>query len=168
MHEIPTAGPGKARLLLFLLFLLSFLAPFSTGLLVEQAIIKAWEGYGFPAEVTRAWWGVGVYDRRVAIAFRAKRIGAAEAANWIQVEIEPDEASEWKEGGFDVPAALEWRKYAFDPQRATGWKEAGFGIGEAIAWRTHAFAPEEAESWQEAGYSPLQAAEAREAGRGPG
>lgn len=163
----PISGAGKARLLLFLLFLLAFLLPYGSGLLVEKAIIKAWQDYGFTPEGTRAWWEVGVYNRRVAISFRAKKIKAAEAANWIMVEIEPDEAKEWNDGGFDIPAALEWRKYAFDPQRAAGWKVAGFSLGEATAWRTHSFTPEEAKSWREAEYSPLQAAEARTAGRAP-
>jgi hypothetical protein len=163
----PITGAGKARLLLFFLFLLAFLVPYGSGLLVEQAIIKTWKDYGFTAEETRDWWAAGVYNRRVAIAFRANKIKSGEAAEWIQVEIEPDEAKEWKEGGFDIPAALEWRKYAFDPQRAGGWHVAGFSRGEATAWRTHAFTPEEAKSWQAAEYSPLQAAEARRAGRSP-
>lgn len=163
----PITDAGKARLLLFLLLLLAFLLPYGSGLLVEKAIIKSWENYGFTAADTREWWGAGVYNRRVAIAFRVKRIKAAAAAEWIQVEIGPDEAKEWQEGGFTIPAALEWRKYAFDPQRAAGWKAEGFSIGEAISWRTHAFTAEEARSWQEADYSPLQAAGARAAGRVP-
>lgn len=163
----PISGAGKARLLLFLLLLLAFLLPYGTGLLVEKAIIKTWQNYGFTPEGTRDWWAAGVHNRRVAIAFRAKKIKASEAAAWIQVEIEPAEAKEWKDGGFAIPAALEWRKYAFDPQRATGWKTAGFSLGEAIAWRTHAFTAEEARSWEDADYSPLQAAEARTAGRVP-
>lgn len=160
-------GAGKARLLLFLLLLLAFLVPYASGLLVEQAIIKAWKDYGFTAEQTRDWWVAGVYNRRVAIAFRVKKIKPVEAAEWIKVEIEPDEAKEWRDGGFDIPAALEWRKFAFDPQRAAGWKAGGFSIGEATAWRTHAFTAEEAKAWREMEYSPLQAAEARTAGRVP-
>lgn len=163
----PISGAGKARMLLFLLLLVAFLLPYGSGLVVEKAIIQAWGNYGFPVEETRAWWAVGVYNRRVAINFRAKKIRAAEAAEWLQVEIEPAEAKEWRDGGFAIPAALEWRKYAFDPQRATAWKEAGFSLGKALAWRTHAFTAEEARSWEDADYSPLQAAEARTAGGAP-
>jgi len=83
------------------------------------------------------------------------------------MEFIPQDAKEWIEAGFNLPAAVDWRTYAFEPTAAQHWRDAGFGVGDAVVWRKHAFGPAEAKRWKATGRSPLEAADRKRAGGVP-
>ncbi len=157
-------NPWSSRLLIVLCLVLSFLVPYSGGVLVQKALTARWERYGFTPDGTLSWWDNSVYSMKTAIKWRSKGFTASGMRQWKAMDISPEEASEWRDARADVAAAVEWRRYAFAPERAADWMRFQFGIGDAIAWRKHGFEAKEAASWREKGMSPTGAARAKRSG----
>jgi hypothetical protein len=72
MSAAPSINPWSSRVLVLLFLALSFLVPYSGGVLVEKALIDQWQKYGFAPEQTLAWWENGILWRKTAITWRAK------------------------------------------------------------------------------------------------
>src|SRR3989338_4673290 len=118
-------NPWSARLLFILCLALSFLIPFSAAVLVEKALVKHWERYGFSHEQIYSWWDNSILSMDTAKAWRAEGFSAPEAKPWIMMNISSGEAREWKDAGVDLPVAMEWRKHGFEAEQATSWRTRG-------------------------------------------
>jgi hypothetical protein len=158
-------NPWSARVLFVLCLVLSFLLPYTVGVLFENALIRHWEGYGFTPGETLLWWENGVVSLDMAKQWRVEGFAAPDARPWIAMNISAGEAREWRDAGAALSDAAEWRRYAFTPSRAGAWMRREFSMGDAIAWRKHGFEAEDAAVWREKGVSPAMAGQAKRGGR---
>ena len=122
--------------------------------------LNGWTTHGFTSAETVEWSSVGAKGPVSALTWVDQNFASAEAAPWIHLGLDANNASALRDRGIEAPYAKRWiTETGFGADTLTDWLTKELDIEAAIALRQNGLPKEELKTWVDSGIDFSEAIE---------
>jgi hypothetical protein len=121
----------------------------------DTDMLDAWALYGIAEPLTRQWRARGIEDARIAALWNDLQIGPRDALRLMRIGLGPAEAADFLDAEIELSESMTWAMCSMRRAR------------EVADWRDAGFSAEAAQPWYELGFSAEEALERVQSGRYP-